>query len=62
MAGRDYQAGLAAATGEPLTGPPEPSPWDERLATLMRTAGRAITEERIAPQLVAALAAGQARG
>ncbi len=62
MAGRDYQAGLAAAAGEPLTGPPEPSPWDERLVTLMRTAGRAITEERIAPQLVAALAAVQARG
>ncbi|HEY1644207.1 MAG TPA: TIGR02679 family protein [Streptosporangiaceae bacterium] len=62
MAGRDYQAALAAAAGEPLTGPPEPSPWDERLATLMRTAGRAITEERVAPQLVAALAAVRARG
>lgn len=62
MAGGDYQAGLAAAAGEPLTGPPEPSPWDEHLATLMRTAGRAITEERVLPQLLAALRAARGHG
>jgi uncharacterized protein (TIGR02679 family) len=62
MAASDYQAGLAAGAGEPLTGLPEPSPWDERLAALMRTAGRAITEERLLPQLVAALGAVRARG
>jgi uncharacterized protein (TIGR02679 family) len=55
MGATDYQAGLAAYAGEPLTGQPEPSPWDTRLAGLMRTAGRAIPEERMVPQLLAGL-------
>jgi uncharacterized protein (TIGR02679 family) len=55
----EYQAGLAAGGGEPLTGPAGESPWDPRLADLMRTAGRAITEDRMLPQLLAALIAAR---
>jgi uncharacterized protein (TIGR02679 family) len=62
MGATDYQAGLAAYLGEPLTGQPEPSPWDARLAELMRTTGRAIPEERMLPQLLAGLTAAQGGG
>jgi hypothetical protein len=47
---------------EPLSGPPEASPWDDRLAELMRNAGRAITEERMLPSLLADLAAAARDG
>jgi uncharacterized protein (TIGR02679 family) len=57
MGATDYQAGLAAGAGEPLLGQPGPSPWDDHLAEVMRTSGRAIPEERLAPQLLAALSA-----
>jgi len=57
MGALDYQAGLAAGAAEPLSGPPEASPWDDRLADLMRNAGRVITEERMLPSLLADLAA-----
>jgi uncharacterized protein (TIGR02679 family) len=59
MGALDYQAGLAAGAAEPLSGPPEASPWDDRLADLMRNAGRAITEERMLPSLLADLAAAR---
>ena len=62
MGAVDYQAGLAAGAAEPLSGPPEPSPWDGRLADLMRNAGRAITEERMLPSLLAELAAAGSGG
>ena len=62
MGAADYQAGLAAGAAEPLSGPPEPSPWDGRLADLMRNAGRAITEERMLPSLLAELAAAGVGG
>jgi len=57
MSAADYQAALAAGVAEPLSGPPQPSPWDGRLADLMRNAGRAITEERMLRSLLADLAA-----
>ena len=60
MGATDYQAGLASGAGEPLTGQPEESPWDDRLAELMRTAGRAIPEERMLRQLLAGLEAAKA--
>jgi uncharacterized protein (TIGR02679 family) len=56
MSAADYQAALAGGTTQPLSGQPEPSPWDLRLAELMRTTGRAASEERMAGQLLAALA------
>jgi uncharacterized protein (TIGR02679 family) len=62
MGALDYQAGLAAGVAEPLSGPPEASPWDDRLAELMRNAGRAITEERMLPSLLADLAAAARDG
>jgi uncharacterized protein (TIGR02679 family) len=57
MAASDYQAALAAGA-DPLRGRAEPSPWDPRLADLMRMTGRAVFEERILPGLLAELAAG----
>ncbi len=56
MTAADYQAALPAG-GSPLTGHAEQSPWEPRLAELMRAAGRAITEEQLTPVLVAALSA-----
>jgi uncharacterized protein (TIGR02679 family) len=56
MAASDYQAALAGG-GRPLTGRAEPSPWDPRLAELMRMTGRAVSEERVLPVLLAELAA-----
>ena len=52
------QPGWAA----PGSTPTEPSPWDGRLADLMRNAGRAITEERMLPSLLAELAAAGVGG
>jgi uncharacterized protein (TIGR02679 family) len=56
MGSAEYQAGLAAGLAEPMTGQPEPSPWDPRLADLMRSAGRGISEERVLPAVLADLA------
>ena len=52
MAATDYQAALAAGA-DPLRGKAEPSPWDPRLAELMRMTGRAVLEERVLPGLLA---------
>jgi len=57
MAAGDYQAALATGS-DPLRGRAEPSPWDPRLAELMRMTGRAVHEERVLPGLLAELAAG----
>ncbi len=55
MGADDYRAGLAASS-EPLRGPAAKSPWDSRLAGLMRASGRAVTEEELLPALLAQLA------
>ncbi len=57
MTASDYQAALAGGA-DPLKGRAEPSPWDPRLAELMRMTGRAVHEERVLPALLAELAAG----
>jgi hypothetical protein len=44
---------------EPLTGRPGPSPWDDRLADVMRAAGRQVTEDRMLRQLLAGLDAAR---
>ncbi len=49
--------GASFASGhEPLRGPAAESPWDTRLAGLMQASGRAVTEERLLPVLLADLA------
>ncbi len=50
-------SGASSASGyEPLRGPAAPSPWDSRLAELMQASGRAVTEDRLLPVLLAELA------
>ena len=50
-------SGASSAGGyEPLRGPVAPSPWDSRLAELMQASGRAVTEDRLLPVLLAELA------
>jgi uncharacterized protein (TIGR02679 family) len=56
MSADDYSSALPL-TNEPLRGQPAASPWDPRLAELMQSAGRAVTEDRQFPALLAALAA-----
>jgi len=53
----DYRAGLAAGGSGSLRGPESPSPWDTRVAELMRRSGRAVSEEQLLPELLAALSA-----
>jgi uncharacterized protein (TIGR02679 family) len=55
MGAGDYRAALASGS-EPLKGPAAPSPWDAGLADLMQATGRAVTEERLIPVLLAELA------
>ncbi len=59
MAAADYQQALAAGATEPLQGAAERSPWDPRLAELMRTTGRAISEECVADRLLDELSAAR---
>jgi uncharacterized protein (TIGR02679 family) len=54
MAASDYTDALAGG-GAGLSGRPEPSPWDPRLAELMRRTGRGVTEDRVLPALLAEL-------
>lgn len=59
MGAGDYQAGLvggAGGSGESLRGTAAASPWDTRLAELMHRSGRAVSEERLLPALLAGLA------
>jgi uncharacterized protein (TIGR02679 family) len=62
MAASDYQAVMSSGRvpdgAVPLNGRPEPSPWDPRLAEVMRLAGRGIGEELVVPGLLASLTAG----
>ncbi|MBA3907780.1 MAG: TIGR02679 family protein, partial [Pseudonocardiales bacterium] len=51
-----YRNAAATGTGRELTGAPVEASWDPGLATTMRTAGRAIEEERVIDDLVADLA------
>jgi uncharacterized protein (TIGR02679 family) len=55
MSADDYAAGLAVGDSEPLKGPPAGSSWDPGLAERMRSAGRAVMEERLIPELLADL-------
>jgi uncharacterized protein (TIGR02679 family) len=56
LMGADDYRGALAASSEPLKGPAAESPWDRRLAELMQASGRAVTEERQLPMLLADLA------
>ncbi len=56
MGAADYLAAVAQGESEPLKGPPAQSPWDPRLATEMRSTGRAVMEERVIPLLLTDLA------
>ncbi len=55
MSAGDYEA-AAGTCSEPLRGPAAESPWDPRLAELMHAHGRAVTEDRQLPSLLAGLA------
>ena len=55
MSADDYAAGLAGGDSEPLKGPPAGSSWDPGLAERMRSAGRAVMEERLIPELLSDL-------
>jgi uncharacterized protein (TIGR02679 family) len=57
MSAGDYCAALAEGDSEPLKGPPAESPWDLELAAQMRSAGRAVMEERLITVLLSDLAA-----
>lgn len=58
MGAADYAGALAAGAADPLLGGTEESPWDPRLAEIMRMSGRAVSEERLAGRLLADLRAG----
>lgn len=57
MGADDYKAALGSlsANCEPLKGTAAESPWDPRLAELMTARGRAVTEDRQLPELLATL-------
>ena len=55
MSADDYAAGLTVGDSEPLKGPPAGSSWDPGLAGRMRSAGRAVMEERLIPELLSDL-------
>ena len=55
MSADDYAAGLAGGDSEPLKGPQAGSSWDPGLAERMRSAGRAVMEERLVPELLSDL-------
>ncbi len=55
MSAADYAAGLAGGDSEPLKGTPAGSTWDPGLADRMQSAGRAVMEERLIPELLSDL-------
>lgn len=55
MSADDYAAGLTVGDSEPLKGPQAGSSWDPGLAGRMRSAGRAVMEERLIPELLSDL-------
>jgi uncharacterized protein (TIGR02679 family) len=58
MGAAEYAEALAAGGTDPLLGGAEDSPWDPRLAEIMRMSGRAVSEERLARRLVSGLGVG----
>jgi uncharacterized protein (TIGR02679 family) len=56
MSAADYTAALSDGDSEPLKGAPATSPWEAELAERMRSAGRAVMEERLIPCLLSDLA------
>jgi uncharacterized protein (TIGR02679 family) len=50
-----YHEALTSGSAEPLRGAAEQSPWDPRLAELMRATGRAVPEAAIAPLILTEL-------
>jgi hypothetical protein len=58
MGAADYLAGQRAGVEHvPLTGPPQPAPWDPELGQVMAAAGRVLFEENVADELVRDLSA-----
>ncbi len=55
MGAADYAEALASGGTDPLLGGVEESPWDPRLAEIMRMSGRAVGEERLVGRLLAEL-------
>jgi uncharacterized protein (TIGR02679 family) len=55
MGADDYKAAVGASC-EPLKGTATESPWEPRLAEMMQARGRAVTEDRQLPALLADLA------
>jgi uncharacterized protein (TIGR02679 family) len=55
MGAADYAEALAAGATDPLLGGTEDSPWDPRLAEIMRMSGRAVSEERVVARVLAGL-------
>jgi uncharacterized protein (TIGR02679 family) len=55
MSAGDYAARLDDGDSEPLRGRPAASGWDPDLAEQMRSAGRAVMEERLVPGLLSDL-------
>lgn len=53
-----YRHALDARNSEPLKGHPTDSPWDTELAVALRDSGRAVMEERLVPDLLMDLRAG----
>jgi uncharacterized protein (TIGR02679 family) len=59
MTAADYAAGVRDDTEHvPLSGIPQPTPWDPELGTVMADTGRVVYEETVADALVADLSVG----
>jgi hypothetical protein len=56
MAAKDYLS--AVGPGQPLLGAPADTPWDEQLASEMKTAARSVMEERLLHDLLDDLCSG----
>ncbi|OZC83040.1 hypothetical protein CH274_08860 [Rhodococcus sp. 06-418-5] len=55
-----YRRALDARNSEPLKGHRTDSPWDPELAAALRDSGRAVTEDRLIPDLLTDLRLGSA--
>ncbi|WP_235387106.1 DUF2399 domain-containing protein [Rhodococcus sp. B7740] len=55
-----YRRALDARNSEPLKGHRTDSPWDPELAAALRDSGRAVTEDRLIPDLLTDLRLGRA--
>ena len=53
LSARDYRAGIRLHTEHvPLSGTPQPTPWDPKLGQAMVAAGRVLFEESVADDLI----------